>query len=139
MKQWKCALALAALLTGASALAGDPYYFHKPEVGRDAYMADVAECTALAGGVRVENQTVYSANAYQQMASAFFAPLFAGAERRRIQSRVERTCMADKGYRRLTVDKSTISAIRKLEGKERLDRLFALAANAEPVGKEMPE
>lgn len=94
---------------------------------------------ALAGGVRVAKQAIYSANPYQQIASAFFAPLIAGAERRRIQSRVERTCMADKGYRRMTVDKPTINAIRKLEAKERLDRLFALASEAVAVGKEMPE
>ena len=139
MARWKFALTMAVLLLGAPAAAGDPYYFHKLQVGREAYMADVGECAALAGGVRVENQTIYSANAYQQMASAFFAPLFAGAERRRIQGRVERTCMADKGYRRMAVDKPTISAIRKLEGKARLDRLFALASDAAPVGKEMPE
>lgn len=139
MVRWTCALAAPVLLLGTPAVAGDPYYFHKPQVERDAYMADVAECATLAGGVRVENQTIYSANAYQQMASALFAPLFAGAERRRIQGRVERTCMADKGYRRMAVDKPTISAIRKLEGKARLDRLFALASDAAPVGKEMPE
>lgn len=139
MVKWKCALAVPVLLLGVPAAAGDPYYFHKPQVDQKAYMADVAECTALAGGVRVEQQAIYSANPYQQMASAFFAPLFAGAERRRIQGRVERTCMADKGYRRMAVDKPTIKAIRKLEGKERLDRLFALASDAVPVGKEMPE
>lgn len=134
-------IAIAATLAGVatSALAGDPYYFHKPQVAREAYMADVEECARLSGGVRVEKQTIYSANPYQQMASAFFAPLFAGAERRRVQSRVERTCMADKGYRRMAVDKDVLSAIRKLEGKERLDRLFALASAAVPVGKEMPE
>lgn len=139
MGRGKLILAIPALAICGPAVAGDPYYFHKAEVGREAYMADVGECSALAGGVRVENRTIYSANAYQQMASAFFAPLFAGAERRRIQSRVERTCMADKGYRRMTVDKPTIKAIRQLEGKARLDRLFAFASAAIPVGKEMPE
>ena len=133
------ALALSALLVSAPATAGEPYYFHKPQVARDAYIADVAECTELAGGVRVATRMIYSPNMYQQMANAIFAPLFAGAERRRIQSRVERTCMADKGYRRMAVAKPTINAIRKLEAKDRLDRLFALASDAVAIGKEKPE
>ena len=139
MRWSKYALAAPVLVLSAPATAGEPYYFHKPQVGREAYMADVDECATLAGGVRVAKQAIYSANPYQQMASAFFAPLIAGAERRRIQSRVERTCMADKGYRRMAVDKPTINAIRKLEGRERLDRLFALASDAVAIGKEMPE
>ena len=121
------------------ALAADPYYFHKSQVTREAYVADVEECTMLAGGVRVAKQTIYSANPYQQMASAFFAPLIAGAERRRIQGRVERTCMADKGYRRMAVEKAVLAPIRKLEGKAYLDRLFEMAAAPIAVGKEMPE
>jgi len=41
------------LVIKAEALAADPVYFHKPDVAREAFVADYGECDELAGGVRV--------------------------------------------------------------------------------------
>jgi hypothetical protein len=47
--------------------------------------------------------------------------------------------MADKGYRRLTIDKAALKSIRELEEGPRLDRLFDLASSSTPLGTELPE
>ena len=61
-------------------------------------------------------------------------------ERRRLQNAVERTCMADKGYARMEVDDDVVAALEKIKtDEERLDRLFALASAAEPVGRRLKE
>jgi len=68
-----------------------------------------------------------------------FAGLAAGAELRRKVSRIERTCMADKGYRRLALDKDANREIGKLEGAARHERMFALVAAENPNGKVLIE
>lgn len=138
MKQWWIGT-VPALLLPAAAHAGEPYYFNKAGVTREAYVADVGECAELAGGVRVRSQYIYTPNLYAAAAAAFFSGLIKSGEERRLERAVERTCMADKGYRRLTIDKAAVKTIRNLDDKARLDRLFELAATATPTGKELPE
>lgn len=129
----------AMILPAGAARAGEPYYFHKAGVTREAYTDDVNECVELAGGVRVETPHTYTPNIYAAAVAGLFSGLMKGAERRRLQTSIERTCMADKGYRRLTIDKASLKSINDLEGEARVDRLFALAAAQQPIGKELPE
>lgn len=130
----------AALLFAAPAQARG-YYYNKPGVSREAYMADVAECLDLAEGVRPRNTAVpYSPNIIGAIAGAFFAGMARGRERRRLATLVERTCMADKGYGRFEVDEDVLDEINDLEDEEqRLERLFGLASAAEPTGRRMRE
>jgi hypothetical protein len=58
--------------------------------------------------------------------------------RRGMIDNVLRTCMADKGYRRIQASKEIGESLEKLSGAERLDRLAALAAADEPQGKVLP-
>lgn len=142
----------AALLSSSPAAAADHYYFNKPGISRDAYAADVAECAELAGGARAKPQggTVYFsyANTTAGAAGAAIGILFAGLlsmsaakkERKRMRRSVERTCMADKGYGRFEVDDEVVEGMDKIkDDNARLDRMFALAAAAEPVGRRMKE
>jgi hypothetical protein len=133
-------LATVALLAAAPAAASG-YYFNKPGVSRDTYMADVAECMELAGGVRPANiSTPYSPNIYAAGAVAFFAGIMRSRERRRLSSAVERTCMADKGYARYQIGNALLREIRDISDEEqRMDRLFGLAASDAPIGTRMPE
>jgi hypothetical protein len=132
-------------LVPAPARAEDPYYFHKAGTSRETYAADVEYCAGLAGGASAPRYTayVYSPSIAVSAAGTFIGSLFAGlaarAELRRKVSRIERTCMADKGYRRLALDKQTDREIDKLEGVARLDRMFALVAAENPTGKVLIE
>jgi hypothetical protein len=131
------AAALSAVPTAAE--AAEPYYFNKAGVSRETYVADVGECTELAGGVRVQRQYMYTPNMYAAAAAGLFSGLMQGAERRRLHDAVERTCMADKGYRRLTVAKDMLKSLKELRDEARLARLLELAASPSPVGKVLPE
>lgn len=132
-------------LWSASARAEEPYYFHKQAVSREAYAADVERCAQLSGGIRGKSYSVQplNPNAPYAVESAAIATLFIGflqrAEQRRMMSRVERTCMADKGYQRRSIDKPLYREIRKLDDKARLDRLFELVAAPQPIGKALIE
>lgn len=138
---------LLALGTAVSTptLAEEPYYFHKAGVGREAYARDVDYCAGLAGGVRSQDGTtyVYTRNTTPAMIGTavglLFASLIAAKERRRIISRVERTCMGDLGYERRAIDQVSRDDLRKLEGSPKLDRLFALVASDNPAGKVLVE
>jgi hypothetical protein len=139
-----CILMPIAVLA-APAMAEQPYYFHKTGISRDAYMDDVNDCAELAGGARVERYNIYAANPaaaanpYAVGISSFFIGFMEARQRRRLVSRIERTCMADKGYKRLEIEKKVLSDIRKLEDQAKLERLFALASAENPVGREMIE
>jgi hypothetical protein len=139
MRWWRVAAVVASAVMPAAASAGEPYYFNRAGVTRDVYVADVNECAELAGGVRVARQYVYTPNLYAAAAAGLFSGLMQGAERRRLHAAVERICMADKGYRRLTIDKAALKSIRELEEGPRLDRLFDLASSSTPLGPELPE
>ena len=133
-------LATSAMLFAAPAAASG-YYFNKPGVSRDAYMADVAECIELAGGARPDSIYMpYNSNIYAAGAAAFFAGIMRSRDRRRLRSAVERTCMADKGYARYQVSNAVLREIRDATNEEeRLNRLFGLASSHEPIGTRMVE
>ncbi len=131
----------AALLFGGAAAEARGYYFNKPGVSRDAYMADVAECIELAGGVRPTSPYMpYSNNIIAAGVGAFFSGMERSRQRRRMANMVERTCMADKGYARYEVENAVIDEIGDLPSIEaRLERLFGLAASATPIGQRTRE
>jgi hypothetical protein len=81
---------------------------------------------------------VYSPNMVAMAASSFFAPFFERSMQRGLTNNVLRTCMADKGYRRVEVSNSEEKRLRKLKAEERVERLFTLAAAPQPEGKVLP-
>ena len=133
---WSVGLLFLAL--PAAAAAAEPVYFHKAGVEREVFVADFGECTELAGGVRVEPMNVYSPNMVSMAAASFFAPFFEGSMRRGMTNNVLRTCMADKGYRRVEVSDAEEKSLRKLKADARVERLFTLATAPEPEGKVLP-
>lgn len=140
-------ICLAVVLCSWSApvLAEDSYYFHKAGITRDAYQQDVNRCARLAAGGTTARHSVEptNRNAPYAVEAAAIASLFAGfmeaREQRRLVSRIERTCMADKGYQRRTIDRDIYGEIRKLTDDQRLERLHALVSSATPTGKVLIE
>jgi hypothetical protein len=142
----RLALVGAGLLVPAGpALAEEPYYFHKAGVARERYMDDVNECAELSGGVRAPHYQFYAtgpnpaANAIAAGIGSFFAAMAEGRERRRLISQVERTCMADKGYRRRSLEKTTFQQIKTMDDTAKIERMFVLVAAPQPSGKELVE
>ena len=140
--------ALAGAVVSAPAEARDFYYFHKANVTLEAFQRDRLECERLMGGVRRPESTVYVPNnnltVAQNAAVAGIAGLFEGMmrsrERRRTIDAIERTCMADKGYRRFRVSDELAEDLWDIEDpEERLARYLAMAAADEPVGERMVE
>lgn len=137
-------VALIALAPSV-AVAKEPYYFHKTGIDRDVYMEDVNDCAELAGGVRTAHYRVSATNPTAPYAAisvgvaSFFATLVERSEHRRIVSRVEWTCMGDKGYARRSLDEESHEEIRELRGEDRIDRLFGLVSAENPVGKVLVE
>lgn len=132
--------ALAIAVLAPSAARAEPVYFHKPSVEREAFEADLSECVELAGGVRRPTPYVpYSPNVYAAAAGAFLAGFMASKEQRHMVKNVLRTCMTDKGYRRVEADDSVSDELRKLDKAERASRLFTLASAPEPAGRVLPQ
>lgn len=142
-------LGLLLLLTPQVVLAREYYYFNKVGVSRDSFVKDRTTCLELAGAAKVPPSAAYtpynrSLSASQNAAAAGIAGLLTGltrgAEERRISLSVERTCMADKGYARFTIDKKTIHDISKMTDETaQLERYFELAAQENPIGKKAVE
>lgn len=133
-----------SLVLASPLQAEKPYYFHKVGVDRQQYTADVLDCGELAGAVRSPRHNVipnYSAPYGVESAAiaSFLIGFLDAAERRRLISRVERTCMADKGYKRRSLDKAVSEEIRQLQGEDKLNRLFVLVASEQPTGQELLE
>jgi hypothetical protein len=136
----RCKLLAAMLLLAPAAARAEPVYFHKPEVAREAFEADLSECVGLAGGVRAGPQTmVISANLYAAAAGAFLAAFMASKERRHMTKNVLRTCMTDKGYRRVEATDAVSDELKKLDKAQRAERLFTLASAPEPAGELLPQ
>ncbi len=140
------AAAIAAAAVPTAAAARDHYYFNKPNIGREAYAADIAECSELAGGARAPKRGahVYVAHgpyaAYGVAIGILFAGLLTRGEDKKVQRSVERTCMADKGYARMKIDKKLIDEIEEVKDEEvRIGRMFDLAAAEKPIGTRMDE
>lgn len=133
-------LPAAALLLAPVAAAAEPVYFHKTNVEREAFEADLSECVELAGGVQVRRQDVpYTPNIYAAAAGAFLAGFMASKERRKMTKNVLRTCMTAKGYRRVEATDAVSDELKKLDKAERAERLFTLAAAPEPQGRMLPQ
>lgn len=131
--------ATATALACASPAAAEPVYFHKAGVAREAFEADFTECIGLARGIRVQRQNYYSPNLYASAVGGFLSGFMAAKERRHMTDNVLRTCMADKGYRRVEATDAVADGMKKLDDKARAERLFALAAAPEPEGKVLPQ
>lgn len=71
-------------------------------------------------------------------ATAFLNGLLGGRERRDVKESVVRTCMADKGYRRVEAPGDIRAELKQLKDEERVDRLVELASASEPQGKVLP-
>jgi hypothetical protein len=128
------------LLLAPVAAAAEPVYFHKPNVEREAFEADLSECVELAGGVRSQRQHMpYSPNLYAAAAGAFLAGFMASKAERQMTRNVLRTCMTEKGYRRVEATDSVSDELKKLDEAQRASRLFTLAASPEPAGRMLPQ
>jgi hypothetical protein len=143
-------LVCGLVLLPTAANARDYYYFNKPAVARETYIADKLECDRLAGGVNPrETGPVYvmqnpnltaGQNALAVGLASLFAGLIAGGENRRVMLAVERTCMADKGYGRFKVEKTFVKQIDTLKSEDdRIERYFALATTTSPMGTRIKE
>jgi hypothetical protein len=145
----KLILASFCACLAAPVAAREYYYFNKPAVTRDQYVADKAECDALAGGVKANSQTIYvpsnpnltaGQNALAVGLASLFAGMIGGDPRKRSMQTVERTCMADKGYGRYIVEKSVVAEISKLKDEaQQLERYFSLASTTQPIGQRTKE
>lgn len=132
------AVAAVALAWPAIADAA-PVYFHKPGVAQDIFVADMTECEDLAGAVRSPAQPyVYTPNLYAVAAASFFSGFFGASQRRGLIDNVLRTCMADKGYRRVEASPDTRKMLGTMTKEARVAHLFALAAAPTPAGKVLP-
>jgi hypothetical protein len=121
-------------------MAGEPVYFHKANVRPDAFAADLAYCLDLAKGVRAPAAPyVYTPNLYAAAAAGFFAGIMRSRERRHMIDSVLRTCMTDKGYRRVEATKALGKELDGLSEKARTERFYALAGAPEPEGKVLPQ
>lgn len=124
---------------GVAAPAGArPVYYHKPAVEQAAFVSDISGCSDLAAGARAPSYATYSPNLVTAGASALFAGFFGSRERRGIIDNILRTCMADKGYRRVEVSPATNRELQRLAPDQRLARLFVLASAAAPAGTVLP-
>jgi len=132
-------IGLLAFVAAAPAGAAQPVYFHKPDVAREQFAADYAHCEELAGGVNAPPPiATYTPDIYSVAANSFFNGFFRSREKRHMIENVLRTCMADKGYRRVRASKEMVSELRKLPEKERVDRLFVLASAPAAEGEVLP-
>lgn len=128
------------LVLAPVAAAAEPVYFHKADVPREAFEADLSECVELAGGVHVQRQDVaYTPNIYAAAAGAFLAGFMASKQRRQMTRNVLRTCMTAKGYRRVEATDAVSDELKKLDKAGRAERLFTLAAAPQPQGRMLPQ
>ncbi|MEO7177607.1 MAG: hypothetical protein ABIW83_02075, partial [Allosphingosinicella sp.] len=81
----------------------------------------------------------YSPNLYAAAAGAFLAGFMASKAERHMTKNVLRTCMTDKGYRRVEATDAVSDDLKKLDKAERAERLFTLAASPEPAGRVLPQ
>lgn len=135
----RVAVGLAALISATPALAAEPIYFHKPDVSREDFASDYGHCAELARGVEAPPPIqVYSPDIYASAVNSFFNGFFRSRGKRHMIDNVLRTCMADKGYRRVRASKQVIGELNRLPERERVDRLFDLAATSIPQGEVLP-
>jgi hypothetical protein len=140
MKRPGIKLIAATVLLAPAAASAEPVYFHKPNVERSAFEADLSECVQLAGGVEAPAQPlVVSTSPYAIAAGVFLASFMAAKQKRQMVGNVLRTCMTDKGYRRVRASDAVSDELGKLDRKQREERLFTLASAPEPAGRLLPQ
>jgi hypothetical protein len=138
--RWGAIAVGLATLVAATPAAARPIYFHKPNVDRDTYAADFGHCDELAGGVRKPAPLVtYSPNMAALAINSLFNGFYQSKQKRRMINNVVRTCMADKGYRRVEASEALVKELDKLKDEQRLDRLFAAVGAPEPMGEVLPQ
>jgi len=131
-----CLAAIALLESGA--VAEPAYYFHKPSVDRSTFESELGGCLELGSGVSVRQAYAYSPTPYAAAIGGFFGGIMASRERRAIVLNIMRTCMADKGYRRVVAPKEVVSKLAALGNEDKTSGLFDLATAAAPLGKVLP-
>jgi hypothetical protein len=130
----------SAVLLASPAAAGEPIYFHKAGVEREVFAAELGYCLDLAKGVQAPTTPyVYSPNLIAAGALAFFSGMARSRERRRMIDSVLRTCMTEKGYRRVEATKALGKELGALPEKELTERFYALATQSEPSGEVLPQ
>ena len=122
-----CLAALAAV-TASPAAAAQPVYYNKAGVAQERYAEDYGECSELAGGVARPRTLVISNSPIAAAAGSFFAALLDGAEQRNLMRMVLRTCMADKGYRRIRMSEISEAQIGKLKGADKEAAIYRMAS-----------
>jgi hypothetical protein len=127
-----------------AAIASQAYIFVKKGVSRQAYVADVSECSELAGGVNYRAHSAGSTSVYVRYPNTsagvagtalglILVAALAENPARRTAEIVERTCMADKGYGRAEVQHSFRKAIEsERDASAREERFFAFASTDHP-------
>lgn len=138
IKTWIATAFAATMIAQAAPAAAETFYFHQPQIARETFVANYGECQELATGVVAPRLQVYSPDIVAAAAGSFFASFFASRERRHMANNVVRTCMADKGYRRVEPTRDVRRQLGKLNDAARVDRLFELAASPTPEGKVLP-
>lgn len=134
-----CAAVIVAATAMPSSASARSIYFHKAGVERDTFAGDALYCQSLAEGVQAPSAyQPYSSNVYAAGTAALLGGFMKSRARRGMIDNVLRTCMADKGYRRIEASKEVGESLEKLSGAERLERLAELAAADEPQGKVLP-
>ncbi len=141
-------------MMAAPSAARDYYFFNKPGVTRQDYLAHRQRCDQLSGGSTRQGPDMTAANAQiwqnpnlstgQAAAAAgitsFILSFVQAAEQRRMVRQIERICLADMGYRRFEMDKKGFQAIENIKDESaRIDSWFHLASSVQSAGKEMPE
>lgn len=131
-----CALIATALPAPAAARL---VYFNRAGVEPAMFTADVLECESLASGVNAPAVSgPYTPNLYAVAVTAFLSGFLNARTRRDMVDNVLRTCMVDKGYRRIEAVDEDEDMLRRLPDGERLARLAAFAADPDSKGKQLP-
>lgn len=115
--------------------AAQPVYYNKAGVQRERYSSDYDECDQLAGGVARPHTYVYSNNPIAAAAGGFFAAFLDGAQQRSLMRAVLRTCMADKGYRRIKMSETSEAELRQLKDTARDEAMYRLASSPDIEGE----
>lgn len=136
---WFVVVACLVVAMVPRAASARTIYFHKADVSRDTFATDALECESLAAGVQAPSTVQpYTSNAYAAGTAAFLSGFMKSRERRGMIENVLRTCMADRGYRRIEASQEDDETIGRLSGPARLERLALLASDSEPQGKVLP-
>lgn len=102
-----------AALAKAGNSNSDYYFFNQPGVSRERALADLAECSTLAGGVQPPGNDTYSYSPGIIAAgvNGFLQGMERGQQRRNMVGAAFRKCMQIKGYQRYEMTKDEAKAM----------------------------